>query len=243
MRTLLTTILLLFGFSAIAQSDPEAIIDAMIANLRGESVRASVTMTVTRDGNVTESRFELFSQGDDKALILVTAPPRDAGQAILNEGNNLFIYNPRLRRVLRLPPSGRSDSFLGSDLSYDDLAGDSFRSDYQASILEETEEQIVLELIPAEGAPTPYGKVVFTVDATTFAPLETVYYDQREQAVRRVSFSNIIATNGKFIPTQYEVTDLLRESSSTVMRMENYELNADIPASCFTQQALERGCP
>jgi outer membrane lipoprotein-sorting protein len=242
MRTLITTLLLLLSVTA-AQSDPEAIIDAMIANLRGESVRASVTMTVTRDGSVSESRFELYSQGDDKALIQVTAPPRDAGQAILNEGSNLFIYNPRLRRVLRLPPSGRSDSFLGSDLSYDDLAGDSFRSDYRASILEEDSDRIVLELLPAPNAPTPYGKVIFTVDAVSYAPLETVYFDQREQAVRRIVFSNIIQTNGKFIPTQYEVTDLLREGRSTVMRMENYELNAQIPASCFTQAALERGCP
>ncbi len=243
MRTLLITILLFFSLLATAQNDPEAIIDAMIANLRGESVRASVTMIVTKDGSVSQSRFELYSQGDDKTLILVTAPPRDAGQAILNEGSNLFIYNPRLRRVLRLPPSGRSDNFLGSDLSYDDLAGDSFRSDYRTRILEEAGERIVLELIPAEGAPTPYGKVIFTVDAITFAPLETVYYDQREQAIRRITFSNIIETNNKFIPTQYEVTDLLREGNSTLMQMDNYELNTEIPASCFTQQALERGCP
>ena len=119
-RPALALIALGLSSLAAAQGSDEAsfIIDAMIENLRAESVRATVVMTVTDGDKVAERVLEILSVGDDRSLITVVAPPRDAGQAFLNVGQNLFIYNPRLRRTLRLPPSGRNDNFLDSDLSF-----------------------------------------------------------------------------------------------------------------------------
>ncbi len=237
---LITSLLTLAA--AQATEDAQSIMDAIIENLRGESVEATIIMTVTKDDRVTNYELKIYSAGEDKALIQVMAPPRDAGQAILNVEQNLFIYNPRLKRTLRLPPSGRSDSFLGSDLSYNDLSGDDYREDYSSSIIEQTDSTITLELIPGPQAPTPYGKLLFTADATTYAPLELVFYDQREQQVKLITFSEIVEANGKFIPTRFEVQDLLKENSSTVAVWQDYQFDVEIPESCFSQQALERGC-
>jgi outer membrane lipoprotein-sorting protein len=227
----------------LAQTNAEEVIDAVLNNQRGgESGRSTITMTVIKPGKETVLVIASLSDGSERQLIQVLEPARDAGQAFLIVEDNLWIYNPRLKRTLRLPPSGRSDSFLGSDISYNDLGGRDLASDYQASLSEETEEQITLELIPDALAPTPYGKVVIKVRPADYAPIEYVYYDQREQAVRRIGFDNYTEVNGLPFPTYLVVENLLREGERTIVEISDYEFGIELDESCFSQQALERGC-
>ncbi len=225
---------------ASAQEDAAGILDTITGNLRGESQAATLNMQVIRPDEEDSYTMRIYSEGEAKGLTRVIAPPRDAGQAFLNDGDNVFIYNPRLRRVLRLPPSGRSDSFLGSDISYNDLAGDDLRRDYQARILEESEESVTLELTPNPSAPTPYGKLELTAVKPSYAPTQITYFDQRGNAVKENILSDYAEVDGLYIPQRFEVRDLLTEGNTTVVTWQDAEFGVAIPAACFSQNALER---
>lgn len=230
---------LFLGSLAFAQGEAEALLEQILGNLRGDSQRATLSMTVSEEGRESSFELRIYSQGQDRALIRVLAPAREAGQAFLNDGDNLFVYNPRLRRSLRLPPSGRSDSFLGSDLSYNDLAGDDFRSFYTPRLLSEDESGVTLELIPAENAPTPYGKLELTAERPSLAPTGIRYFDQRGEVVKEASLADYAEVDGLYIPTRFEVRDLVR-GSRTVLVWRNAEFGLELPEACFSQQALER---
>ena len=238
-RTFLLLTLLLLSFAS-AQEDAASILETVVSNLRGESQAATLNMQVIRPGEEDTYTMRIYSEGETQGLTRVIAPPRDAGQAFLNDGDNVFIYNPRLRRVLRLPPSGQSDSFLGSDISYNDLAGDDLQEDYQVSIAEETDERVTLELTPRPNAATPYGKVELTATKPAYAPTTITYYDQRGNAVKENLLSDYAEVDGLNIPQRFEVTDLLREGHRTVVTWQDAAFGVDIPAGCFTQNALER---
>ena len=239
MKLSLLLVFLTFGLTH-AQEDARSILDAAVNNLRGESQAATLNMQVIRPDEEDTYTMRIYSEGEDRGLTRVVAPQRDAGQAFLNDGNNVFIYNPRLRRVLRLPPSGQSDSFLGSDLSYNDLAGDDLQEDYDVSILEESGESVTLELTPKQGAATPYGKVELTAEKPSYAPTNITYYDQRGNAVKENLLSEYAEVDGLNIPQRFEVTDLLKEGNRTVVTWQDAEFGVDIPQGCFTQNALER---
>jgi len=239
--TLLVTLGLLA--TASAQTSAEEVIRAVIDNQRGTSGRVTITMTVEKPGRTSEFVIDSVSDGHDRSLIRVIAPAREAGQAFLTDGNNLWLYNPRLGRSLRLPPSARGDSFLGSDISYRDLAGRDLEAHYQAVITAAEAERIELTLTPRPGAPTPYGQIVITADAATYAPLSFVYYDQRGQAVRRISFSALATVHGRHFPTRIEVENLLRQGERTTVLMSGYQFGIEIPEACFREAALARGCP
>lgn len=237
------TLLLTLGLlaSASAQTRADEVIQAVIDNQRGASGRVTITITVERPGRTSEFIIESVSDSD-RSLIRVIAPAREAGQAFLIDGDNLWLYNPRLGRSLRLPPSARGDSFLGSDIAYRDLAGRDLEAHYQAAITAEEAERIELTLTPRPGAPTPYGQIVITADTATYAPLSFVYYDQRGQAVRRISFSAFDAVHGLHFPTRIEVENLLRQNERTTVLMSDYTFGIAIPEACFREAALARGC-
>jgi outer membrane lipoprotein-sorting protein len=243
MKKLATFFLLGMLNLSLAQTNADEVISKIIDNQRGgQNSRSTVSMTVIKPDKETKYVISSVGNGDDSSLIQVLEPAKDAGQAFLTVGDNLWIYNPRLKRTLRLPPSGRSDSFLGSDISYNDLGGRDLQTDYTASITEETAETITLELIPGKLAPTPYGKVIIQADASTYSPKEYIFFDQRDQAVRSIRFDKFVEADGYYFPTHIEVKNLLKEGELTVVEFSNYEFGIDIPESCFSQQALERGC-
>ena len=239
MKTIPTLLLLVITFAS-AQNDAASILDTITSNLRGESQVATLNMQVIRPDEEDTYTMRIFSEGESKGLTRVIAPPRDAGQAFLNDGDNVFIYNPRLRRVLRLPPSGQSDSFLGSDISYNDLAGDDLQENYSASVLEETDESVTLTLTSQPNAPTPYGKISLTAEKPSYAPTNITYFDQRDTAVKENILSDYAEVDGLYIPQRFEVRDLLEEGNVTVVTWQDAEFGVSIPKACFSQNALER---
>ncbi len=225
-----------------AATDPQAVLRAIVDNQRGGSVRATLTLSVIRPERQTQYVLEVISDGNERAISWVKAPPKDAGQAFLRVGESIQLYNPTLKRVLRLPPSGRSDSFLGSDLSYSDLAGRDLEQDYTPRVVAEDDGRIALELTPKPQAPTPYGKIVLQASKPGLVPQEVIYYDQRGQAVRKITFSRFAQVNGRSFPTQTTVEDLLRPGYRTSVVYSNYRFGIPIPENCFTVRSLEAGC-
>lgn len=241
----LLVLTLAFGLSlpVFAKRSADEILNTIIDSQRGgQAMRGTITMTVARPGQERSYEIEMISDGHERSLVRVVAPSRDAGQTFLRDGDNLYLYNPRLRRTLRLPPSGQTDAFLGSDLSYNDLAGRDLETDYSAEISNAREDTVELTLTPHPTAPTPYGQVVLVADTATYAPLEYTFFDQRGQAVRHLSFSDFVQVDDLHFPTRFEVQNLLRPDERTVMVISDYAFNVDVPAGCFTERALERGC-
>lgn len=241
LRTLLLLSLLGLGSSSAA-TDPQAVLKAVVDNQRGGSLRATLTLSIHRPERQTQLVLEVVSDSNERAISWVKAPPREAGQAFLRVGDNIQLYNPTLKRVLRLPPSGRSDSFLGSNLSYSDLAGRDLEQDFTPQVEAESQTDITLTLIPKPQAPTPYGKLVLRANKPGFTPREVLYYDQRGQAVRKISFAQFAQAGGHSFPTQVVVEDLLRPGYRTQVVYSNYRFGVAIPESCFTVRALEAGC-
>ncbi len=240
--TLVTLAIVLLAGTGQAHREAAEALDRALDLLRGGGLIATVEFTVTRPDRAIHYVLELVGDGGTAGLVRVLAPPRDAGQAFLRLDDNVFLFNPRVGRVLRLPPSGRSDSFLGSDITYGDLAGRDLERDYASTIFEATDTTVTLALTALPGAPTPYGLVYLRLCAETLAPLEQVFEDQRGQAVRSITFSEHVDAEGRRFPRVLTVRDLTREGYSTTLRYTEFTFDADIPASCFTQHALEAGC-
>ncbi len=83
---------------------------------------------------------------------------------------------------------------------------------------------------------------MFTVHPASFAPLTLTYFDQRDTAVRRMTFSEFTRVDGRTIPERFEVVDLLKEGYRTTAIWTDIDTVTPVPDRCFSEAALERGC-
>jgi outer membrane lipoprotein-sorting protein len=228
---------------ALGQRADEVLERALDA-LRGPPMRATAAIEVKRPNFNRRYELLIYTDGKEQSLIRVLAPPAMRGQAFLVRGGRVWIYDPRFRRVLELPPAGKSQRFLGSDFAFEDLAGRSFAEDFTPELAGEDARAYRLVLTPKPAAPTPYGKIELVVEKTTFVPIEVTYYDQRNHPVKVVRVERYAPVEGDgYLAVAARVEDLVHRGYATRFALEDFAVLKRPDPACFTLNALERGCP
>ena len=210
--------------------------------------------SVDRTGEKSSMKLKLeWKRGEDglaKMVMRISSPPGVRGTAFLMVGqeggeNDLFTYLPEVGRVRRITSRMTSGSLFGSDFSYEDVehlqriadAGSSKRiPDAEA----EGRTAYVLEGTPDPASGSAYTRIVSYIDRERCTPLRIDFYEDDEIRKRLTAPpEKVVQENGIWIPYELSITDSEEETRS-VMRIEEVELDVDIPDGHFSQGALER---
>ncbi|MBG53876.1 MAG: outer membrane lipoprotein-sorting protein [Rhodobiaceae bacterium] len=238
--------LILFGAlsasPALADPDPAEIVRDAIDNWRGTSSYIEQTMIVHRPEWERSSAMVSITRGNKDALVRFTAPARDEGNATLKLDRDMWVFTPRLTRVIKLPASMMAQSWMGSDFSYDDLSKtDALLTDYELSI-QTTEEAdgheiYVIEAVPHDDAPVVWGREVLRIrDDSVF--LERDYYDQTDQLVKRMIADRIGPLDGRPYPQEMRMVDVEEEDHWTLVVTQSGKFDVEPPSFLFTQSNL-----
>ena len=227
---------------ALAQ-DARSILRAAFDNWRANSSHSRVEMTVKRSSGTRNMTLESWTQGEKKALVRFTAPARDAGNATLQLGNATYVFNPKLNQVIKLPASAMSQSWMGSDFSYDDLSrSEKVIDDYSHRLIETKtiggKRAHVIESVPKRGVPVVWGKQVLTVRADGVL-LSVEYYDQVGRRVRIMTADKIATLGGRPYPTVMTMRTDAKPGQYTRVTTKSAEFNIDMPAYLFTKSNLQ----
>lgn len=200
---LLAALLLLAGGAAQAAEALAArqIIERAIDQNRGLTSYARLTMRIVRPAWQRSMTLETWTRGREDALIRFVAPPRDAGNATLKLGEKMWTFTPKLNRTIRLPFSLMSQSWVGSDFSYDDLSRtDNLLQHYTLTLLrsEPVDGQLVhvIEAIPLGDAPVVWGKEEWRIRDDNVL-VEQSFFDQDLQPVKRMTVLEVKEMGGR----------------------------------------------
>lgn len=244
-------ILFLCGAAAVDAASqtgtPDAadIIRRMEDTMRGESSYTVMTMKIERPRYTREVTMRAWSLGEDYSLILVTAPARDEGTAFLKRRNEIWNYVPSIDRVIKMPPSMMSESWMGSDFTNDDLVRESsVIQDYDHRLLR-TESYAgydchVLELVPKPDKPIVWGKVLVWVSTDSYMQLRVENFDQRGELANTMELDQILELGGRKLPTRMTLIPADRPQQRTILGFREMEFDIDIDESFFTQQNMRR---
>ncbi len=120
--------------NAIGQ-DAQALVEASFNYMRGNASVSTVDMTIHRPGWERVVTINAWTKGQKDSLFYIIAPPKDNGNGTLKKGREMWMYNPKVNRVIKLPPSMMSQAWMGSDFSNNDLAkSDSMINEYTHTI-------------------------------------------------------------------------------------------------------------
>lgn len=244
MKKILILILAIFPLAAFAQSGSEIVKKAEDA-IKGESSRGTFTMRVVRPEFERAMTMESWWVGSEKALIIIKSPAKDKGNKTLKIGNEMWNYLKNTNTVMKIPPSMMLRSWMGSDLTNQDIVRESeLVEDYDVKLM--FEEEIAgekcwkLELIPKPDAPVVWGKIYYWVRKKDYLPSLIQYYDEKGKKIRTMKFADYKEMDNRFIPTRWKIVSNTKDNQYTEFIYEDVEFDVDIPDRRFSRRELER---
>ena len=208
----------------------------------------------SRGKTVYRQRLELASKRIDgrlHALGRYREPSELRGTAVLiietgERSDDQFIYLPSMRRTRRISSAQRIDSFLGTDLSYEDLERPRVE-DYALEFgpPQSVEGEPVTTIVGRPRADPGYERVEFLVANRDAAILETRHFKRSAATpfkITRFPRADIRAESGRLIPTRILVESPGR-GSQTEARSEQLLVNPELESSLFTMAVLENARP
>jgi outer membrane lipoprotein-sorting protein len=213
--------------------------------MQGKSNYADIKMIVHRSKWERSLLLKSWMKGTDYALIYITEPAKEKGQVFLKREKEMWNWLPSIDRMIKLPPSMMMQSWMGSDITNDDLVNESsIVDDYTHKILNreiiQGEECYKIELIPDENAAVVWGKVISWISVKNFYTLKNEYYDEDDFLVNTETLSNIKAIGDRTIPTKYTIVPADEDDQWTSMEFVNIKFNINIEDSFFSIQNMKR---
>lgn len=231
---------------AISAQDAKEIVKKANDKMEGEkSSYVEMTMTIVRPSYERTIEFKSWTEGRENSLTYITAPANEKGQSFMKKGNEMWSWNPKISRLIKLPPSMMSQGWMGSDYTNDDILKESsIVVDYTHAIIgEESIDNHVcykIELTPKPEAAVVWGKVIQWIAKDEYLQMKTEYYDEDDYLVRSELAYNIKEMDGRTIPTRMEIIPADKDNQKTIVELQKIEFNIPIRPGFFTQQNMKR---
>jgi hypothetical protein len=250
---LLTAILICFlslaASFARAETAPEQRAREILAKIddlwRADSSHGILAMQVKTEHYTRTVRMESWTKGRDYSLVRILAPIKELGTATLKAGNNIYTYLPKTDRTIRLTSGMMMGSWMGSHFTNDDLVKESrLADDYQPVItfegLKDGEAVLEFTLHPHEDAPVVWSRIVITIRAEDYLPLQSLYYDEDQALVRTLRFEKIKELGGRQLPTVMRMVPEENPTEYTELVYESLDFDIALADSFFSLIELRR---
>jgi outer membrane lipoprotein-sorting protein len=222
--------------------DAQALVREAFDYFRGKTSFSIVEMTIHRADWERRMTMKGWTKGLDKSLIIIAAPPKDEGNGTLKKGQEMWMYNPKVNRVIKIPPSMMAQSWMGSDFSNNDLAkSDTLIHDYNHSLTGSTtvdgKKVYLIESMPKPQAPVVWGMQRLKI-REDYIFLEQVFYDEYLKPVKILSAQDIQMLGGKLFPKIMKMRKADEKEEYTVLEYQELTFGVDVQESLFTLSSL-----
>ena len=230
------------GHPTAQPPDVEALLQHLDDLYRSKSSVARMQIDVTGPRTTRSMRLKAWTRGEEEVLVLIEAPPREAGTATLRVGNNLWNYLPKIARTIRVPPAAMLGSWMGTDFTNDDLVKESsLRKDFAARISGRSESpagwRLVLDARP--GVVGRWARIEILVSDERL-PIEERHFDRKGRLARVMRFDEVKVLGGRRLPSHMALVPADTEGQKTEMRYLDVQFDLPLPDDTFSLSRLEQ---
>ncbi len=251
----ITALVLAISINALAQEKPSGlqIVQNVYDRPEGNDMQSELTMTLINSRG--DERVRIIKQfikdfGKVEKKIMFFLKPADVrNTSFMNwsydeEGrdDDQWIYLPALRKVKRISSDSKSDYFMGSDFTYDDL-GDRHPSDDVHKLLREEklngEDCYVVESIPKDEE-YMYSKTVSWIIKDKWIGLKKEFYDEDGEHLKTLTVKKYGKIKDYWVIQHSEMHNVQKDHT-TRMELKNIKIDTGIADSKFTERMMKRG--
>ncbi len=241
------------NFQAIAQEmTAREIIEKVYNRAEGDDQTSNLTMIlINKSGKERIRKIQQFTKdmGDmEKSIMFFQSPADIKNTSFMNwsydddKSDDQWIYLPALKKTKRISSDSKSDYFMGSDFTYDDLGDRKLDDDTHQLMREETVDGVayyVVESIPKD-EDYMYSKTITWIRKDNFTGLKKEFYDEDEDLLKILHIKEFEEISGFLIITNSEMHNLQKDHK-TKMVVSDIQINTGISDSKFTERMMMRG--
>ncbi len=229
-----------------AISGDEVLVRVEDAMKTGEDMQAIEIMTlIDSEGNQEVRKLELYQKGSENMLMRFLEPADIRGVGVLvlvlsekGQEDIIYLYMPAFRRERRIASHAKNQSFMGTDLSYEDMAQMNYSDKYTVVNMVENEDSYMLTVEPKPGTDISYSKAEMQVDKASFLPDEIKYYEG-EIPVKVLSVP-VKERQGEYWVAKKMVVEDLESKHQTIMEILEVKYDQGLDDRIFTVRNLRR---
>jgi len=219
---------------------------------------SQMTMELINSSNKTRTRtVEHYTLKDDKGLtstlIRFLQPADVKGSGFLSiehskTDESRHLYLSALKKSRRISAGEDSNSFMGSDFTYEDLDEMEF-NEYSFKVLgNETVDGTPcykVEVVPTNEKRkkiTGYSKRVYYVGQENFVSYQVDYYDKHGKLFKKLTGTEVKLVPGttNFYRAYVLTMENLKTKHKTVLRYKDYKINTELASDLFSIRYLEK---
>lgn len=209
-------------------------------------LKSNITLEIKKKKTKSLSFRSIVKDNGKKQIMWFTVPATDKGIAFLKIDNNnksedMRMWLPAFKKIRRISSKKKGDSFMGSDLSYEDLYTRK-KEEYSFKIIGEqkwvNENCYVLESIPNLKLKSDYGKHISWISKTNLIPLKEESYDKKDLLFKEKLFQ--YKKMDEFWIVEKISVKNVQKKQSTEVSIENIEINTGVKDDLFHEKNLKR---
>jgi len=253
------TLLLVLGLSALGvglwanELTGAQIVEKVYLRPTGNSQSADLTMSLINSSQ--KKRVRILKQylkdfGEIEKKIMFFVSPSDVYNTSFmnwsyskeNKNDHQWIYLPALKRIKRISSDSKSDYFMGSDFTYDDLGDRHPSKDIHKLIGQEIvdgEKCFVIRSTPKQEEYI-YSKTISWVIKDKWIGKKKEFYDEDGMLLKILTVKESSKIKDYLIVTLSEMHNV-QKNHTTIMSLKNIEIDIDISDSKFTERSMKRG--
>jgi len=206
-----------------------------------KSMICLTTLTVKEAGKPDKVRQIKVWQSQGQRMVKFTQPASEVGIGLLSpDSSTNYVYMPAYDKVRRIASHVRNQTFMGTDLSQEDMATNRYSKEYSAKLLSQASDAWVLELTRKPGSSAGYGKLVTTISKDHFLFSQIDYYDDKGTKIKVEKRANPQQYNGKYWIMDQLVVTSVKDNHQTLLKMSDFKFDEVLPADFFTERTLKR---
>ena len=244
--SLCLTLLLSFTY---ADSKATELVKNADMKLRGKiSSFHAVEFVVHRPGKVVERTMLAYLKGKKFSFAHFTKPVRDKNTTLLKRDHDLWMYTPKVRKIVRIPFGMMHQGVLGSDFTYDDIVKEAtLTDDYDHKIVGVSKKfskrfkrkVYIIDMFPKPGRPVAYKKLRAWISPKGSQFYRLQYYNDNLKVTRILKYSNFQKIDDRVIPTKWTMYNLLKKGYKTTYEIKKGRYNKITEDGMFVQRSLK----
>ena len=246
-------IIISISYQTVAQEmTAREIIEKVYNRPEGDDRTSNLTMTlINKSGKERVRKIKQFTKdmGKVEKSIMFFLSPADVKNTSFmswlydsDQNDDQWIYLPALKKTKRISSDSKSDYFMGSDFTYDDLGDRKLDADTHKLLREETIDSKVCYVVESvsKNKDYMYSKTIAWINKANFIGVQKEFYDEDEELLKKLTIKEYKEIAGFWIVTNSEMKNV-QKNHKTSMILSDVKINIGIPASKFTERMMMRG--